>query len=347
MDLPRPTASAALLTRLGVEHGLSDQACLQGTGLSAADLEDPAGEVVAEQELRIIENLLERLNDPPGLGLEAGVRYHLTTYGIWGFALISSPSMRSVIETGLRYLDLTFAHSRITAEECGTGLRILLDASDIAPKLRRFILEREAASIRTIQRELGFGAEGIREIAFAFAAPETLDCYVDVFGLAPTFDAPITSALVDAELLDLPLPQADTHATAMALAQCEDLLARRTARAGVAGQVRQLLLSRPADPPTAGEAAALLNQAERSRGELNTLVSRVGEAGEVAVGILTVRALEGDAGTHDILRDDLWLIGGHFVRTEAATQSLSFRGDAKHRTRNLEIPGLVLRTIPE
>jgi hypothetical protein len=26
---------------------------------------------------------------------------------------------------------------------------------------------------------------------------------------------------------------------------------------------------------------------------------------------------------------------------------LSFRGDAKHRARNLEIPGLVLRTIPE
>jgi hypothetical protein len=25
----------------------------------------------------------------------------------------------------------------------------------------------------------------------------------------------------------------------------------------------------------------------------------------------------------------------------------SFRGDAKHRSRNLEIPGLVLRTIPE
>jgi hypothetical protein len=25
----------------------------------------------------------------------------------------------------------------------------------------------------------------------------------------------------------------------------------------------------------------------------------------------------------------------------------SFRGDAKHRTRNLEVPDLVLRTIPE
>jgi len=28
-------------------------------------------------------------------------------------------------------------------------------------------------------------------------------------------------------------------------------------------------------------------------------------------------------------------------------QTPSFRGDAEHRTRNLEIPGLVLRTIPE
>jgi len=33
--------------------------------------------------------------------------------------------------------------------------------------------------------------------------------------------------------------------------------------------------------------------------------------------------------------------------TDEATQTPSFRGDAKHRTRNLEIPGLVLRTIPE
>jgi len=30
-----------------------------------------------------------------------------------------------------------------------------------------------------------------------------------------------------------------------------------------------------------------------------------------------------------------------------STVGLSFRGDAKHRTRNLQIPGLVLPTIPE
>jgi hypothetical protein len=35
------------------------------------------------------------------------------------------------------------------------------------------------------------------------------------------------------------------------------------------------------------------------------------------------------------------------VIASAATHTPSFRDDAKHRTRNLEIPGLVLQTIPE
>ena len=36
-----------------------------------------------------------------------------------------------------------------------------------------------------------------------------------------------------------------------------------------------------------------------------------------------------------------------FSPVEIGPYQPSFRGDAKHRTRNLEIPGLVLRTIPE
>ena len=42
----------------------------------------------------------------------------------------------------------------------------------------------------------------------------------------------------------------------------------------------------------------------------------------------------------------LWSDGGRAVWIRGRVWS-SFRGDAKHRTRNLEIPGLVLRTIPE
>ena len=70
----------------------------------------------------MIANLLRALGDPPGLGLEAGIRYHLTTYGIWGFAMISSPTWRSAIDIGLRYLDLTFAFTRIQARDRRRGV---------------------------------------------------------------------------------------------------------------------------------------------------------------------------------------------------------------------------------
>ena len=263
-DLPRTPASASLLAQLGVEHGVPVEATLRGTGLRHEQLDDPNGELSAAQELHLIDNLLDALGDAPGLGLEAGVRYHLTTYGIWGFALISSPTMRSAVGTGLRYLDLTFAFCRIQADASGDDLRLVLDTPDIPARLRMFVLERDAAAIRTIQRELFAAPVPIRQVSFAFAAPANVERYVDVFGIDPVFDAAETVALVDPALLARPLPQADAHAAALALAQCEELLARRQARTGAAGRVRNLLLSRPADPPGEREVAAALHLSDRT-----------------------------------------------------------------------------------
>jgi Arabinose-binding domain of AraC transcription regulator, N-term len=57
----------------------------------------------------VIRNLVRALPDVPGLGLQAGSRYHLTAHGIWGLALVASPNLRQRDQLGLRYLDLTFA----------------------------------------------------------------------------------------------------------------------------------------------------------------------------------------------------------------------------------------------
>lgn len=263
-DLPRTPASIGLLVRLGAERGLAEEALLGGTGLRREVLDDPRGEVRPAEELRVIANLVEALDDPPGLGIEAGVRYHLTTYGIWGFALISSPTGRSAIATGLRYLDLTFALCDIRADEGTDDLRLVLAAPDIPHRLRRFVTERDAAAIQTIQRELFGQPFPVRRISFAFPPPDRVDRFVEVFGVEPEFNAPRTEALVDPALLDQPLPQADVHTTTVAQQQCEELLSRRQARAGVAGRVRSLLLERPADPPSECEVASMLHMSDRT-----------------------------------------------------------------------------------
>ncbi|MDV3443795.1 AraC family transcriptional regulator ligand-binding domain-containing protein, partial [Pseudomonas otitidis] len=94
------------MIQFGLDHGLSLEHCLAGTGLDWQLLGDPGSEVNAAQELSLLRNIARGLGDRPGIGLEAGRRYRLNTYGIWGYALLSSSTYRSAVELGLRYLDL-------------------------------------------------------------------------------------------------------------------------------------------------------------------------------------------------------------------------------------------------
>ncbi|MFG2910811.1 helix-turn-helix transcriptional regulator [Kitasatospora sp. NPDC048286] len=78
------------------------------------------------------------------------------------------------------------------------------------------------------------------------------------------FGAEETVITLDPAVLDVPLPQANEHTAALALDQCRELLARRRARTGLAGQVRDVLVSRLVDPPDADEVARLLHVGSRT-----------------------------------------------------------------------------------
>lgn len=274
-DLPRAPSSIALLARLGAERGVPVQTSLRGTGIEPHTLHDPRAEVDAAQELAVIANLLDALGEAPGLGLLAGARYHVTTYGIWGFALISSATLRSAVDVGLRHVDLTFALCRIQARVTAGEILLVLDAGDVPPALRRFVIERDAAAIHTLGREIYGSLAPTRRVSLAFPAPQddALSSLSAVLGITPTFGAPENAVAFDAALLDEPLPQASELTSALAVAQCRDLLNRRRARTGLAGQVREALFARLADPLSADEVAASLHVSGR------TLQRRLAEEG--------------------------------------------------------------------
>ncbi|GAB90071.1 AraC family transcriptional regulator [Gordonia rhizosphera] len=264
-DLPRAPTSALMMTQVGAEHGVPVEVCLRGTRLRPDDLDDPQREISAQQELAVVVNLLGALGNPPGLGLDAGVHYHLTTYGIWGFALISSPTLRSALDLGLRFVDLTFSLGRIRGREEADEMQLVLDAPDVPLTVRRFLIERDAAAIQTLQSELFATPIPVHRISFAFPPPAGGNGRAaEIFGVVPTFDAAENIIAFDPELLDAPLPQASEHTATVAADQCRDLLARRQARTGLAGQVRDTLVARLADPPGADQVAARLNISGRT-----------------------------------------------------------------------------------
>ncbi|MBA6420705.1 MULTISPECIES: AraC family transcriptional regulator [Pseudomonas] len=258
--------SVQLLAQFGTDNGLSLDQCLQGTGLSVLALANPQQEANASQELQLIANLLEGLSDQPALGLAAGQRYRLSHYGIWGYALLSSGSLREALDLGLRYLDLTFAFSRIELHVEADRAFLQLDAQVLPKALHDFVLLRDCAAIALIQRELTGQESPFAAVELCLPIPEAQErvLYCEALGCEPRFARPHNRIELDQRLLDLPLAGANAATAQLCEAQCRQLLQSYRSRGGLAAQVRELLLSRPGRVLDMPQLAARLNIGERT-----------------------------------------------------------------------------------
>lgn len=258
----RGTGSVALLCALAADHGMPLERSLRDTGIPETALSDPAAEITADQEARLIATLAADL--PEAVGLAAGARYRLTTYGIWGFALLSSRTIRDSHEVAMRFLDLTYALTRISAREGDGELALFFDDLDLPEPVRRFVLLRDTSATVGIWRETLGRAVSPRRVALRMPVPSDIAPYEAAFGVRPVFEAPRSVLAFGADLLDLPLPHAAPLTAAACEADCRELLERRHARAGVSGRVRDLLLRAPHRMPGQEEVAAALHLSVRT-----------------------------------------------------------------------------------
>jgi AraC-like DNA-binding protein len=259
----RSAASALLLVRLGLEREVPAPVTLAGTNLTLGALRQPGVEITGDQELTVLRNLQAACPDPE-LALEAGRRYHLTTYGIWGFALASSPTVRSALDVGARFVDLSFTFCRLVLDEDAEQVAICLEDDAVPADVRAFVVTRDLVGLRTIVAELTHSTVPLRALSVTLPAPADPSSWEQVFGRRPVFGAARNVAALDAAFLDLPLPQADELTAAATEAQCRVLVDRRRARSGWAGRVRDALLAAPSTMPGIARVAGALHVSERT-----------------------------------------------------------------------------------
>jgi len=233
-DFARPVAGIALLVEHAVATGLSAERVLAGTGLAPAVLGEPEREVTAEQELRVVRNLLRDGNAAARSGAVLGRRYRLSTFGIAGYAMVSSRTLLDAMNFGLRHLDLTFTfsipHARVEGDD------VVVEAHDDAlpADVRRFLVARDLSAVEAVLRELFLGA------------------------LPTRYDDAAGRLAFPASYLEAELPKANPAALALAEAMSADLATRRRESSRLPQQVRILLAQRLSfDASAAGVAAAL------------------------------------------------------------------------------------------
>jgi AraC-like DNA-binding protein len=255
-----------LLVRLATERGLRPEDVLSGSGVDLPALESCEHESTAAAELQVIRNLAAAAGPGATWGLDAGLRYHLTTFGIWGFALVSASTLHEAVDVALRFIDLTSALTAPYADLDDNGcLRMVFHEPPEPEDVARFIVQRDLSAAQVLLQEvLGPGAR-YQHVSFQHQPDaDSLRRYAEVFGSLPEFGAAANTLVLDPALLAATLPQADAHTSAVAQAQCRELLDRRRLRAGLSGQVRDLILARLRRPPSVPEVAAALNLSERT-----------------------------------------------------------------------------------
>ena len=158
-----------------------------------------------------------------------------------GIALISSPTTRAALEIALRFFNLTFALTRFDVSEAGGQTIVAIDGSALPGELQRFVVERDAAVIVTVQRDLLAAHSALSSIDLAFPAPSQIEPYETIFGVRPTFGAKANVARLNNDVLAMPLPQANELALRNAVKQCEAMLEHQESQVGLSAQIRELL----------------------------------------------------------------------------------------------------------
>ncbi len=262
-DFPRGVAGVELLLGFGESRGVSRARLLAGSELTAAVLADPAAQVAARQELAVVANLVDALGDPPGLGLALGTRYRIGTFGIFGYACITSPTLRDAIRFALGHLELSFTFCIPSVRVDTAAIELRLDLTGVPPALTRFLTERDLAAIYTVMTDMLDVRVPVLGATFAFDDPGGT-AYRDTFGVEPAFGAAATVVRFASDRIDDPLPQANAVTVALCEQQCRDLVAQRRTRTGVAHQVREQLVSVSGVPRSIADVAAGLAMSQRT-----------------------------------------------------------------------------------
>lgn len=264
-EINRNDVGAKILLQVALDKGLQPDQVLEGTGLD--NLADPNSqlEVTVEQELKLIRNFLRHLGDIPNIGLEVGSRYHLTSRGVWGFAVASSLTFRRAAQLATQFYDLTEFLASFQLRREGGYYVLDICADHLDEDVRDFVLERDLAAWVNYTREMRPGGLPFMAVELRHKADRELDLYCTLFGgMEPGFGAERNAIFIDSACMELRLSQADPAMSKMYAELCRQHINRRRYKGGMVERVKEILLESNDEIPGVEQVASRLCMASRS-----------------------------------------------------------------------------------
>ena len=265
----------AILLDTASDHGFAPETLLAGTGLSLDRVHDPHTRTSVKDYLTACENIVAG-GPRPDIAFDVGSRLHLSAYGMYGYALICSPTMRAFCDFAVRYHLLATPMLRLEWRREGDlaiwrFTEIYRDAMSFAA--RAFLVRQQMMMTATHMRDVS-GAD-VAPIRALFGLPDTGEAASDSGHLrCPClFDQTAHELHYPVSLLDRAPQFANRLTHAWLEETCDELIGQAKTATTLVAEIYQRLMRAPHQPPTMEGIAQELGVTER------TLRRRLAEEG--------------------------------------------------------------------
>jgi AraC-like DNA-binding protein len=239
-----PRVLAAVVAELR-EQGVDASASLEGSGITASQLEDHTTRISYRQLDIVIRNALRFSNDP-GIALRAGLRMHSTAYGMYGYALLSSATHAEARDFAARYIRVVGPFCDFTISYDGQTAIVTFEPThwpNPTEEAHRFAIEFTLGAHLSVTRDRAGPGFRFSRVLLDYAAPGHAGLYKHLFECSVLFEQ--RECGFEYARYDGPLALADTPTHAMAREMCEQLLSEVNSAGGIAADIRQILIERP------------------------------------------------------------------------------------------------------
>lgn len=221
-----PTYSFPLMLDVMRELGVDSELILKNTGLEPNSLAREGTMMSFLQALKFVRNLL-RHSPRPDIGLHIGDHYHISTYGVLGYAMMSCATWVEALRLGGRFHRVASSLVAIELEideERDTLAYVVRpfypDMDDVEP----FTVEKLFASLIAVSRPVMPEPAYPHKVSFRYPKPDYASAYAKLFPSDIEFNAAENRFEIALSKLQQPLLAANDVCAQMGRRMCEEHL---------------------------------------------------------------------------------------------------------------------------
>jgi AraC-like DNA-binding protein len=245
-----PVAKIAIIVSALQAEGITPAQALERVDLSDSDLVSYATRVSLNQVIQCYRNAI-RLSTDPHFTYRAGERFHVSTYGMYGFALLSSTDFRQTMRFVENYHQLATPTAQISFKEQAACAEWTLTPAlhpGVDATLYRFLVELQFSVLMTLQRDFMGPSFQPRELHVTYGPTSELRGFSETSGCRILFGQAKNKFIFDATWLDEAPKLGNPVSYALVLSLCDRLMEELQLRVGFVGKVREALLLNLARP---------------------------------------------------------------------------------------------------